>query len=299
MIRRAYRSRLGGLWTDRYDAVTQVMEQLREDKISPEEAGQLLFWIKYGYLVIKNAVPESVIDQFNSDIDEAWRGKYPQLKLDLQGQHLLVSPELRSEKTKILDFHFFSEAARQVVLSEEIVKFLQLIFRESPLLFQSLYLERSTEQLLHQDVAYVVVNPPMEMAGIWLALEDVQEGSGELFCYEKSHKIEEFLFAPSRKFWNTQEDDVDIHKQFLYYLNNEIKSRVLPVKKFRIEKGDTIVLMSDLAYGEFNVAKPKLTRKSILAHCCTCEAIPRYFTFSSNSTRCLKFQKSYYSTQYY
>ena len=68
-----------------------------------------------------------------------------------------------------------------------------MIFDDSPLLFQSLSFEKGSQQGMHQDTAYIVVDSPLELAASWIALQDVEPGSGELMYYEGSHRLPEYL----------------------------------------------------------------------------------------------------------
>ena len=52
-----------------------------------------------------------------------------------------------------------------------------------------------SEQGLHRDTAFVVVDPPMSLVAAWIALEDVAAGSGELTYVPGSHRLPEYLFS--------------------------------------------------------------------------------------------------------
>ena len=55
---------------------------------------------------------------------------------------------------------------------------------------------------MHQDTAYVVVQKsPLSLAASWIAMEDIQEESGELQYYEGSHRIPDFTFNDTSKSW--------------------------------------------------------------------------------------------------
>ena len=294
-----FRSQFGGCWTERKDALPDVLARLKRGQISPEEAGQLCFWINYGCIVFENAVPPELIDQINSEVDRAWEESNQAIKVELLGQYHTLNPDLRKQRTKLLDFYVFSDLALQALYTEPIVKFLKMVFEDDPLAFQSLLIDYGTEQLIHLDPTYVVVDSPMEMVACWIALEDVQPGSGELMYYESSHKIPEFIFPENRKSWNPDKDGDELNNQSLHHLYSTCQELGLPLKSFQGRKGDAIIISSGLAYGESEVTQPGLTRKSMGIHYCPNRVTPSYFDFLLEHRNRFKFQGCYYSSGHY
>ena len=87
-----------------------------------------------------------------------------------------------------------NEHAKEILLQNELSQFLKLCFEVPPLLFQSLSFIKGSNQGIHQDTAYVVTDQPMKLIASWIALEDINPGSGELEFYPQSHRYDEFLF---------------------------------------------------------------------------------------------------------
>ncbi|HEX2582011.1 MAG TPA: phytanoyl-CoA dioxygenase family protein [Dongiaceae bacterium] len=116
---------------------------------------------------------------------------------------------------------------------------------------------------MHQDTAYVRLNRPMELAASWLALEDIQPGTGELEYYVGSHRIPEFLFEGTAK-W--------------------------------ISIGAPKRMHADLAHGG-SARRAEGTRRSLVIHWCPTTAEPSYFQYpnsgmirySANAAYCYSF----------
>ena len=54
----------------------------------------------------------------------------------------------------------------------------KIVLRRTALLFQSLSFIKGSNQGIHQDTAYVVTDQPMKLIATWIALEDINPGSG-------------------------------------------------------------------------------------------------------------------------
>jgi len=52
----------------------------------------------------------------------------------------------------------------------------------------------------------------MEFAASWIALEDIQPGSGELEYYKGSHKLDDYVFEGQHKWMPVKSPD---HESFL------------------------------------------------------------------------------------
>ena len=92
------------------------------------------------------------------------------------------SPEILANHISMRteDDYFFAHNARPVLFHPRIVSFLTAAFDGQPMLTQSLNFEEGSAQAVHQDTAFVTMTSPLKFAGVWIALEDVQPGSGEL-----------------------------------------------------------------------------------------------------------------------
>ncbi|HEX5754721.1 MAG TPA: phytanoyl-CoA dioxygenase family protein [Archangium sp.] len=170
------------------------------------------------------------------------------------------------------------------------------------LAFQSLSFEVGSQQAIHQDTAYVVTASPLEFAGVWIALEDIQEGSGELSYYEGSHRLPEYDFGAGTKHWDVGRDGHEIHDRFLRYLHEESKARGLPLRRFRPKKGDALIWHADLAHGGSPLTHldPAVTRRSLVTHLCPVDVDPHYYSWAPERRTKVKYREGcYYSSVHY
>jgi phytanoyl-CoA hydroxylase len=276
-----YRSKFGGLWIDRDDWERLLEKKIRAEHISSETAEKLRFWRAHGHVILDRAVPNGDIDELRADIDRAWRQKDDRYSVQIaHGRYIPLSKADRTQPlVKLLDVYAHSDAAKRVTFADPIRNFLAAVFERDILAFQNLTFEVGSTQAVHQDTAYVVVGSPLELVASWVALEDIQEGSGELVYYPGSHNFPDFIFDGRYKHWDPERDGKEVHDLFLATLHKEAKKRGLILEKFWPKKGDVLIWSADLAHGGGPITRPGATRSSYVTHYCPNDVDPHYFTY--------------------
>lgn len=187
----------------------------------------------------------------------------------------------------------------KALFSKKIERFLKLLFEDAPLLFQPLSFEYGSQQGIHQDTAYVVVDSPMELAASWIALEDVVEGGGELQFHDGSHRLPEYKFSGEFKHFNGQQYDASEHQEWVDALHQGSRLRELALKKFLLKLGNALIWRADLAHGGSPIVKPATTRRSLVGHYCPSPRSPLYFSVEPQRGIKSKFQNSFFSSWHY
>jgi hypothetical protein len=277
-------SPFGGLWPDQANADDIIEGRLEIGEISEQQATLLRFWIKNGYVILESAISPELVDRACADLDKAYAGGFPDLLFechDVAGNHIRWQPEINPFPAKALDIHHFSPAVRDLIFAPSVAAFLGLIFQSKAFASQTLAFLRGSAQSGHQDSAYVPYTSPRQFAATWIALEDVTIGAGELFYYEGSHRLEDFLFlgrfksvpeaARSGAAENLQ-SQIDAH---LVSLEERAKARELKKLQFAAKKGDVLFWHADLVHGG-NPVSQSVTRKSIVTHYCPKRLAPLF-----------------------
>ena len=283
--RRGYRSRHGGLWPDRPDALGRVERELTAGRLTEAEAESLRRWIADGYVILPGAVPPELADRLWDEVERAWQERDPHLRVELDGTTYPLDAQLRGRRYKLLDLYARSEAAREAAFAPAIHAFLGAIFEREPLLFQSLSFEWASGDPVHQDTAYVVVRSPLEFAAAWIALEDVRPGTGELCYYPGSHRLDEWHFGRGFRNWNRERDGVESRGRYLEGLHERSRRDGLALETFLPRKGDALIWSADLAHGSAPVTRPGVTRKSFVCHYCPIDVEPYYFAHRPDRRR--------------
>ena len=282
-----FRSRFGGFWADLSDAPARIEGKRALGVLSAEEAELFRHWVEKGYVVLPGAVAPALVDRLSSDLERAWREGDERVWIEAfpEGEHPFfarIDPRHRNLPHKVLDFHAFSAAAREVLFVPRVRAFLEKLFERPPMAFQSLVFAIGTEQDMHQDTAYVLLRSPLEFVGCWIALEDVREGSGELQYYEGSHRIEEYLwFGRARARPYDYEDEAE----FLRWMHEKPRALGLPLTRFRPKKGDVLLWHADLVHGGAERTDLAASRSSLVAHFAPVDVDPEWFGTCAHSAR--------------
>lgn len=294
-------SRYGGLWIDREDWQNELTSRRAAGTVNPREAEQVEFFIKNGYLIIPGAVSASECDRFSNDITRAWRDGDPRLLVQRPGERSgqPLTPGSQRIQARVVDSYVYYDSALELLLSDSIGGFLRIIFDENPLLFQSLSFDVGSEQGMHQDTAYVVVSSPLRLAAAWVALEDIQEGSGELMYIPGSHRLPEYHFSGSYKHWSPERDGKEAEEEWARLIHVNAEAMVLKREVFRPRKGDALIWSADLAHGGSPVKNRDLTRKSLVGHYCPNTVDPNYFSFKPDHRIKGRHRNGHYSSAYY
>ncbi len=244
-------SRFGGLWTDRVDAQAELERRVAADLLTPSEAERVRQWMTQGYVVLERAIPAADCAALSDELGRMWREGAADALMQEPGEPSGVPLVAGTSpvKMRVLDLYAVRPAALNVLFAPAIVRFLQVIFDRDPLLFQSLTFECGSEQGIHQDTAYVVVHPPLELAAAWIALEDVKEGSGELQYFEGSHRLPEFQFSGQHKHFNSGRDSPEQEMEWGALIHSNSRKLNFPLKSFLPKQGDVLIWAADLAHG--------------------------------------------------
>ena len=270
---------LAGLWIDRADWSDLLARKHRRGELSDAMADAIFRFVRDGFIVISGAVPDEVVDALNRAIDDFWRSPPTGLLMETfepEGQMRVVPLDVtyRAGRTKMLDLYAVSSAARLAILSSKAIPFLTAIFEDVPKTFQGLTFWNGSQQAMRKDTAYVrVAGNKLALAASWLALEDVQPGSGALEYYAGSHRSPHFLFGGTDKWIGTHHDE---HERFLQSLHADAEREGYPRGAFAGHKGDVLIWHADLAHGGAKVTRAGLSRRSLVTHYCPAAAEPFY-----------------------
>jgi hypothetical protein len=299
------RSRYGGLWTDQGNAMDLIDGRLEFSKLTLHEAALLRQWVTDGYVILPRAVPEEVLAPALEDLERAYRGELPDLRFDIQGAGRFVpwAAGYQVVPSRALDIHWHSEAIRNAMFAPMILAFLHLIFERRALASQTMGFWRGCQQNGHQDSADVSYSMPLQFAASWIALEDVREGTGELFYYVGSHRIGEYRYhnrfkgvAEARRLGFSEAHTEAQTGQHVERIAKQAQGLGLRTHRFLARRGDALVWAADLAHGD-GAASNSQTRKSVLTHYCPSDCAPSYFERGTSEIR--KYFDEFYSSGYY
>jgi phytanoyl-CoA hydroxylase len=297
----ATHSRFGGMWIDRQDWETELVTRRRAGAVKAAEVAQLRRFIAEGYIILPQAASHAAIDRFQRVIAAGFAHGNPHLlyQAHIDKTTRTLDGPVDRLGSRVVDSFVALPEALDLFTTPRLVRFLRLIFDADPLLFQSLSFDQGSQQGLHQDTAYVVVNRPMELAACWIALEDVKPGSGELMYVPGSHRYPDFDFGFGVKHWSGQREHQAAHETWSRWIIDEATARKLPTRTFLARKGDILIWHADLAHGGSPVHDVTLTRQSLVGHFCPAGARPRYFDHGQHRDMVRRYGPLLYSSDHY
>ncbi len=238
-------------WMDRPGISTEEIKRHKGfSSFSPVTQEQLLQWPDKGYLIIPGLMTEYV-DAINSEIGHLLAGK--KIDFNFTGR-------------KIMDAWKSSPVLNRIFRHQKILNILNFIFDKPVQPFQTINFLKGSEQQPHSDSIHMTTEPLGYLAAIWIALEDIAEGSGELIYYPGSHRYPYIMSED----YDSGNNAFKLGEQ--NYPNYEAKiAGVLEAfkperKTFLAKKGDTLFWHANLLHGGAPIASPDLTRKSLVAH---------------------------------
>ena len=298
-----YPSPFGGLWTDRRDFPQRLEAGRARGEISDAQATQLLRWRSQGFLTLRAAIDEPRIDRYQAELDRlksACPSPLSVTSISLP-EPVPYSRQVEAENYSVrtVDDYYFSEPARRILMRPPITDFLELVFEKPPVLTQSLHFEYGSQQAVHQDTAFVRMNSPMRLVGVWIALEDVQPGSGELVYYPGSHHWPDYLFSGRFKHYDQERDGADQLEHWYRWLDEEGERRGSSRQSFLPRKGDILFWHAGLAHGGAAITRPGTTRRSLVGHYCPEGVRPLYHYYKPGQRKRRNWENySYYSAYY-
>ena len=205
--------------------------------------------VRWGFTVLDYVIPKETIDAFRKEYENA---------ID-QGQLKYK----RGTSQRIQQAHRLP-AGRKIWLDQTVLDFLSGWFRDEPCACQTLLYVNGSEQDAHQDTIHLTSYPDGYMCGVWVALQDIQSGSGELFVYPGSHRTPRVMTADIGlpKVTDDYSSYVALTTRMHQILEKEGFQRI----NYMPKAGQILVWHENLVHGGAKRVHPERERHSIVSH---------------------------------
>lgn len=231
---------------------------------------QIEFYKNNGYLIIKNAIDTDLIDNFNASVNNVidkkklnhWHTQnthiYKKLSRNSEGflEDSLQSPHAYCWSKS------FRKNITKIICNASIVNMINDLSKDKSdyAIWQSMYFDKSTGTLGHQDSYYLDTLEPGGVVGCWFALEDINPECGPFYVIPKSHKSG-LLYDNSKEGERYANHDEYVKKMKNYEKVN--KKNIVPIV---INKGDILLWHSLTFHGSLKNTNKHLSRKSLTCH---------------------------------
>ena len=199
-----------------------------------------------GYLLLKNHIDHDTIDAL---IDEL-KPHFPN--------------DIDSDPRRHQDFWKKSDRVKNLALNDEIFRILRMLYGREPVAFQTLNFKYGTEQFTHSDTIHFNCRPSGYMAGVWVALENIDENNGGLFYYPGSHKLPEYDYQQFGI--PIEEGEYEEYGKYEDCIEELTRSLNLNRTVVNMEKGDVFIWAANLLHGGLGVVERQRTRWSQVTH---------------------------------
>ena len=204
---------------------------------------------RWGFCILPERLSPDIIDRFSQELFEAIKDGRLQYR--------------EGSSDRIHHAHTLP-AGREIWLYPPVLQFLKDHFRDTPCACQTLTYVNGSEQSAHQDTIHLTPYPAGMMSGVWIALQDVEPDSGELFVYPGSHR------TPRLRAADLGLEKVDENYSSYHVFDRAIMKLVeeggFERVKYQPKAGQILVWHENLVHGGSPRAEQDRKRFSIVSH---------------------------------
>lgn len=207
--------------------------------------------LRWGFCVLHEQLPAELIENFKTELNTA-------IETGELSYRIGSSDRIHGAHQKL-------PSARTVWLYPPVIQFLENYFKDTACACQTLTYVNGSEQGAHQDSIHLTPYPTGFMCGVWVALQDVQENSGELFVYPGSHRSGS-IRARDLGLAKVENDDYSHYYKFDAAINDLIAKENYQRLVYRPKAGQILVWHENLIHGgspRLDMERPRL---SIVSH---------------------------------
>jgi hypothetical protein len=237
-------------WLDGPVSHEEIRQSPAFASFSPKVQNQLLQWNDQGYILLPDFFPVQQIEEVALSVEEGLSNK---------DKHDYFS-------NRLLNLYRTNPQIKKIFTDPDLLKLLSFILGKETAPFQTINFYKSSSQPAHSDAIHLTTEPLGYSIGVWVALEDIQAGSGEFFYYPGSHRLPYILnedFHHKNNFWILGDH---LHEKYEKKVAEIIQEKALKEEIFRPKKGDLMIWHTNLLHGSAPKQNPLLTRKSMVMH---------------------------------
>jgi ectoine hydroxylase-related dioxygenase (phytanoyl-CoA dioxygenase family) len=233
--------------------------------LSPEQRERFQ---RDGYVIFDPEITEAVLDGVLRDVEGKYLYEGEKAEIDERG--VVYQPGARP---RIMNAWKASDDARAIALAPKVLAVCEELYGRKPLPFQTLNFPVGTQQSAHADAMHFNSDPPGQMCGVWLALEDMDMSNGPLVYFPGSQKMslptwEEIEGEDTGRYpdWDFDAFIHSRHRSYEAHVQKLIQDRGLQPEYGTIRKGEALLWSANLLHGGSPQNDPSRTRHSQVTH---------------------------------
>jgi hypothetical protein len=239
-------------WFDRSTANDRVAQLVKDGDLNHQEAACLSRLIDEGYTTLPVNIEEDLIDRVNTDLNRA---------IEKRWQNYDYGSSQRLEH-----LHSAYRTFYELWTHPGILHFLSLVFGVPARPCQTLTYVFGSQQDLHQDTVHLTPFPAGYMCGVWVALEDVQQDSGELIVIPGSHRWPRVYMKTADCPRPKESDWSEFGEKVVGKWREMVSEYSGQPKIYRPKKGEVLIWHENLMHGGSVRVDKSLSRRSVVGH---------------------------------
>lgn len=212
-----------------------------------------------GYIIIDLNNDEINFDLIISDMDQI--NSLVDRKLNPKIYHYNEYPRMIEGWKK-------SDEIRRLALHSMVLEILEKLYASKPIAFSTINFTKGTEQPMHSDYFHFGSMPELMLAGVWVALEDIDADAGPLTIVPKSQTMP-IVLPEDLGIYQPPKSTADVKKNYTLYENwvqDYIRNNRLKTYTPKLKKGEALIWAANLLHGAFEIKRKILTRYSQVTH---------------------------------
>ncbi len=161
-----------------------------------------------------------------------------------------------------------SDSVKNLALHPKIMSLLKELYKSNAIAFSTINFTKGTEQPLHSDYFHFGSMPELMLAGVWVALENIDPDAGPLSIVPGSHKGP-IILPEDLGFSEPPRSTAEVKKNYTAYeewVKNHIIENDLEVSTPKLKKGEALIWAANMLHGAFSIKNKQLTRYSQVTH---------------------------------
>lgn len=241
------------------DCETPFLDQLLTSRdLGPEDAERLRAFHRDGYLVVEDLFPDELIEEVKRQVEPLLEG---------------TDPDPRRHPGRFQDAWRDAPAVRAMATDARVESLLRTLYGRGPIPFQTLNFRVGTQQRAHADTIHFSSFPRRFLCGVWVALEDVDEGNGTLVYYPGSHRLPELDYNDlGLRYLNFAREGAlerltyEDHERYEDAVEALLAAHGLEKVHLTVRKGTALLWAAGLVHGGAPIRRAGSTRWSQVTH---------------------------------
>jgi ectoine hydroxylase-related dioxygenase (phytanoyl-CoA dioxygenase family) len=173
-----------------------------------------------------------------------------------------------NEYPRLIEAWRKSDNIKRLALHPKIMSALRDLYKSEPVAFSTINFTKGTEQPLHSDYFHFGSMPELMLAGVWVALEDIDPDAGPLSLIPGSQNSP-IILPEDLGFSEPPRSTLEVKNNYTVYeewVRNYISVNNLKASTPRLKKGQAVIWAANTLHGAFAIKNKQLTRYSQVNH---------------------------------